>query len=744
MDKLTSIKIKYNDQTYSEDIPVSVSADNVEWDNVHNLVDVLGNVDVDISGSIQDQIGQLFTEKVSSTDLSSYVNTQLAADVTAWLAANVTPVGSAVVVDSSLTVSGAAADAKKVGNEITDLKADLKSIYNALSSDETPFYVIDKPMETRQYVYKNDNTKALNSGFTEIMQCPKVLSWNIPSGTSRLYLYIGDIVNNEFVLDTNYIFSTTSGGVYNYLNDNHCITVETNGTKYFYYSKVSDQGIEIIGADYFPEVDPAKYTFSPWWSANDGTPNRTNNYNSVFIPAGCFYAISAGVEGAITVAVPAKSNDFRYTVKGKKRFGYIDEDDGYGLIRFPNATDLTTVKIYTSTKWDTDIIVGRNRIVNAGILNVIKKFKWQAKAEIPWSDSQNTLKVGKNFYGIPYSSRWEDAHHVGIEVSIETALNAANDEYSIFYDLTPGRTAIGPRGGPAYGCVCSSIACLVSKLPYPQTLQGMTYDSNFKFAPSSNIKKGDFVMGFSSDGQSGHIAYLYNVFEKGYSVFEEYQPCVGITTHTGKNDYRMGKYTTQVDYLDSYDYIVNIMRGAEADKQFTNYDVTLANGSVRPWRGNKSVYSNADGFVGITIHGNVETAYIKKPSGTIVGINVPSGTHVIDIGTYCDEDGTYELYSDISNTKEYFKYITHEAVTLTIDENGAISFSDDDIEYAYILADGFGDNTPLYKQIQREDGPMTVHKNAKYPGLQGNVTSVVNAMAYDVWGRYPVSCTLAN
>lgn len=112
MDKLTAIKIKYDDGIYSDKIPVSVLSENVEWDNTHTLVDVLGSIDVDITGTIQDQISQLFNEKVSITQLNNYVVSQLNTDVTNWLNNDVTnwlnnnvnPVGSAVIVDSSLTI----------------------------------------------------------------------------------------------------------------------------------------------------------------------------------------------------------------------------------------------------------------------------------------------------------------------------------------------------------------------------------------------------------------------------------------------------------------------------------------------------------------------------------------------------------------------------------------------------------------------------------------------------------------
>ena len=71
MDKLTAIKIKYDDGTYSDEIPISVLSENVELDNTHTLVDVLGSIDVDVTGTIQDQISQLFNEKISSSELNN-------------------------------------------------------------------------------------------------------------------------------------------------------------------------------------------------------------------------------------------------------------------------------------------------------------------------------------------------------------------------------------------------------------------------------------------------------------------------------------------------------------------------------------------------------------------------------------------------------------------------------------------------------------------------------------------------
>lgn len=62
-----------------------------------------------IDGAVADQIGNVVAEQIA---------TPTATAVTSWLTDNVDPVGSAVVVDSSLTIAGAAADAKAVGDAI--------------------------------------------------------------------------------------------------------------------------------------------------------------------------------------------------------------------------------------------------------------------------------------------------------------------------------------------------------------------------------------------------------------------------------------------------------------------------------------------------------------------------------------------------------------------------------------------------------------------------------------------------
>ena len=85
---------------------------------------------------------------------------QIAADVTAWLAANVNPVGSAVVVDTSLTIAGAAADAKVTGDAIADLNNDLSEIYDDVTGINKIRNIV--PCTEGSNVSRNDSWRSIN------------------------------------------------------------------------------------------------------------------------------------------------------------------------------------------------------------------------------------------------------------------------------------------------------------------------------------------------------------------------------------------------------------------------------------------------------------------------------------------------------------------------------------------------------------------------------------------------------
>lgn len=87
-----------------------------------------------IARALSGQANKVATDAIAAAEEAIHTATeQIPSIVTDWLDDNVTPVGSAVVVDSSLSISGAAADAKATGDGLTDIK-NAFAPYNAVDA----------------------------------------------------------------------------------------------------------------------------------------------------------------------------------------------------------------------------------------------------------------------------------------------------------------------------------------------------------------------------------------------------------------------------------------------------------------------------------------------------------------------------------------------------------------------------------------------------------------------------------
>ena len=94
---------------------------------IHPFIDagLPGLVETNLPGVVENQIGVVVANQIDDVvgeQIGGVVSEQIPTQVTGWLNDNVTPVGSAVIVDNSLSISGAAADAKVTGDELSDLK----------------------------------------------------------------------------------------------------------------------------------------------------------------------------------------------------------------------------------------------------------------------------------------------------------------------------------------------------------------------------------------------------------------------------------------------------------------------------------------------------------------------------------------------------------------------------------------------------------------------------------------------
>lgn len=93
-------------------------------------------VEEQIGGAVAEQIGGVVNEQ-----LPPLVSEGIPEEVSEWLTENVDPVGSAVMVDTSLTISGAAADAKATGDTFNNLKESLGMVNGMFGFSTRPGYV---------------------------------------------------------------------------------------------------------------------------------------------------------------------------------------------------------------------------------------------------------------------------------------------------------------------------------------------------------------------------------------------------------------------------------------------------------------------------------------------------------------------------------------------------------------------------------------------------------------------------
>ena len=113
-------------------------------------LDVQEELNKKIDSMVQDGSFETLLHKTFDTQ----INQQTTSAVTAWLVANVTPTGSAVVVDKSLSIAGAAADAKTVG--------DIGLIFKGVIEPNSNLDLITKP---GTYISDNKSTNLSGTPF---------------------------------------------------------------------------------------------------------------------------------------------------------------------------------------------------------------------------------------------------------------------------------------------------------------------------------------------------------------------------------------------------------------------------------------------------------------------------------------------------------------------------------------------------------------------------------------------------
>lgn len=142
--------------TMAQDGTLDALLDPLVTNHLPGVVD--DKIDAVVANQIDDAVAGQIDETVAE-QLPAVVAADIPAEVTNWLTANVNPVGSAVAVDSSLSISGAAADAKVTGSKISDLKTQL----NVLFTDLPPITFVQGTINSTYGRYDPNNKNRIAS-----------------------------------------------------------------------------------------------------------------------------------------------------------------------------------------------------------------------------------------------------------------------------------------------------------------------------------------------------------------------------------------------------------------------------------------------------------------------------------------------------------------------------------------------------------------------------------------------------
>ena len=310
---------------------------------------------------------------------------------------------------------------------------------------------------------------------------------------------------------------------------------------------------------------------------------------------------------------------------------------------------------------------------------------WMPKKAIRVNNKTSiSFKPNVEYNGLIYGSQWDRAHYIGWHVSPHTFLNAVNDEDSIMYSETADNGE--EVYAPIYGTVCSAFATMCDGWECPQTNAGFFYDPEIEKYYAHKPPLGQIYTDITSHCViPSSITQLTN--DAIVSAYESIRPTSAKTTRfmsiAWEDVWQWWNAAAGLDYYNNYGYVVHNPR-SKADMSTVPYadfdNAVIVNGSARPYKGDKSVYTSAESEVKINIKNlSAKTLYIESESGAVQQISI-SGTNV-DAKSLLKTDGIYYVYTDVDNTKESFEYVTVPTITYTL-TNNMLTFNNNDFWYA--------------------------------------------------------------
>lgn len=547
---------------------------------------------------------------------------------------------------------------------------------------------------------------------------------------SKCFLYFyNKQADGTYTVTFDFFNKTTSNGLKNYVSysslESRTIFDIPDDT---YLEVVYDSGmVELYGWDGEPfGMDVCATSSIPTTSANtpEGWLNEVGD-SGITVPGKAKFIVA---NGAILRVVHGFKDGKPKQISGPlKQFYKFPE--GYDYFRIRIQTKDGYAKTLTGDVRDLLYVVAEES-EEKPISNAVKvldncakvcSITWKPKKAIRVNNKTSiNFKPDIEYNGLIYGSQWDRAHYIGWHVSPHTFVNAINDEDSIMYNEKDNANNGEGVEAPIYGTVCSAFATMCDGWECPQTNAGFFYDPDIEKYYAHKPQLGQIYTDITSHCviPSG-ITQLEN--DTIVSAYESFRPISAKTTRfmsiAWEDIWQWWNGAAGYDYYNNYGYVVHNPK-ANPDMSSVPYadfdDVTIINGSARPYKGDKSVSTSAETEVKINIKdSNAKILYLEKENGSVR--EIPINDTTLNIRAYLVDDGIYYVYTDVDSTKESFEFVNVETEYYSI-KNNTLTFDRNDFWYANCVCEGihyYQNGTELNGDPTYENRNSSVLANSK-------------------------------
>lgn len=591
--------------------------------------------------------------------------------------------------DTTLTQSHVPADAKAVG-EALNAVGEAKIVSH--TNENVWEYMIAKESKFPVYLKNNDTIIVSDEEIygTGYIACPKYLCLSFNDNTARVlvYFYDYDTTSNTYTPRWDLLDLTATTNVKNnmsiYNSENRVITVPDG--VYMRLCKYVDGDVKIYGwnGNHFG-CELAITPYAPT-SAEPYTDDQFNvKRGGLTIPGDAKLIVMK--KGAMSALWGIKADNSKTLLFSGKYFQTYDLPSGYQYFRASIGLDYyapynlshgtLSNLVYCSDYNDFCGVATEftsQRPQSRGLLvidnmKLLANIEWKCvRGGIPVANQDKEFGYNTVYRGVPYASDWTRACYIGWHITKHTFINAANDSRSYFYANR------GRNGGPGYGQVCSTSACLAAGWPYPVITRCFELDPECSVYKRNQPQIGEIMW-----NGGGHCLVIDSIGHGAnynqWSIYEGLTPFVLRKATTNAGNPAGG--ARQYSYL--YPYMYEVHHNGESNTM-QGYDVvngSLTNGSARPYKGDRGVFTS-DENVQINIKNNATTLYYQTAtynastdSFTLTGTRQSqsiSGTvpYSVNMNKSTLTDGSiYAVWTDTDDTKEYFEYHVAPVVTYT-------------------------------------------------------------------------------